>query len=118
MHVETCRNGIKNRCIILTKFAWKRFMKLPSLDLNYDIELKIQGRIYSGKLKLTVERQVKLKWEDNSYNKCWSEKFVSFQDFQTMYIALLVQRLINSSKMPIGHFSSLVAAIFGLTILP
>ena len=35
-----------------------------SLDLNYDMELKIQGRVYSGKLRITVQTQVKLKWED------------------------------------------------------
>ena len=35
-----------------------------SLDLNYDMELKIQGRVHSGKLKITVQTQVKLKWED------------------------------------------------------
>ena len=25
-----------------------------SLDLNYDMELKIQGRVHSGKLRITV----------------------------------------------------------------
>ena len=35
-----------------------------SLDLNYDMELKIQGRVHSGKLRITVQAQVKLKWED------------------------------------------------------
>ena len=35
-----------------------------SLDLNYDTELKIQGRVHSGKLRITVQTQVKLKWED------------------------------------------------------
>ena len=35
-----------------------------SLDLNYDMELKIQGRVHSGKLRITVQTQVKLKWED------------------------------------------------------
>ena len=35
-----------------------------SLDLNYDMELKIQGRVHSGKLRKTVQTQVKLKWED------------------------------------------------------
>ena len=33
-----------------------------SLDLNYDMELKIQGQAHSGKMRLTVETQVKLKW--------------------------------------------------------
>ena len=33
-----------------------------SLDLNYDMELKIQGRVHSGKLRITVQTQVK--WED------------------------------------------------------
>ena len=33
-----------------------------SLDLNYDMELKIQGRLHSGKLRITVQTQVK--WED------------------------------------------------------
>ena len=35
-----------------------------SLDLSYDMELKIQGRVHSGKLRITVQTQVKLKWED------------------------------------------------------
>ena len=35
-----------------------------SLDLNYDMELKIQGRVHSGKLRITVQTQVKLKWGD------------------------------------------------------
>ena len=35
-----------------------------SLDLNYDMELKIQGRVHSGKLRITVQTQVNLKWED------------------------------------------------------
>ena len=35
-----------------------------SLDLNYDMELKIQKRVHSGKLRITVQTQVKLKWED------------------------------------------------------
>ena len=35
-----------------------------SLDLNYEMELKIEGRIHSGKLRVTVQTQVKLKWED------------------------------------------------------
>ena len=35
-----------------------------SLDLNYDMELKVQGRVHSGKLRITVQTQVKLKWED------------------------------------------------------
>ena len=35
-----------------------------SLDLNYDMELKIHGRVHSGKLRITVQTQVKLKWED------------------------------------------------------
>ena len=38
-----------------------------SLDLNYDMVLKIQGRVHSGKLRITVQTfktQVKLKWED------------------------------------------------------
>ena len=35
-----------------------------SLDLNYDMELKIQRRVHSGKLRIAVQTQVKLKWED------------------------------------------------------
>ena len=35
-----------------------------SLDLNYDMELKIQGRVHSGNLRITVQTQVKLRWED------------------------------------------------------
>ena len=35
-----------------------------SLDLNYDMGLKIHGRVHSGKLRITVQTQVKLKWED------------------------------------------------------
>ena len=34
-----------------------------SLDLNYNMELKIQGQFHSGKLRITVQTQVKLKWE-------------------------------------------------------
>jgi len=64
MHVNTSQNGIKKLLILLTKLAWKRFKKIYSLDLKYDMELKIQGRVHSGKLKITVERQVKLKWDD------------------------------------------------------
>ena len=29
-----------------------------SLDLNYDMELKIQGRVHSGKQRITVKTQV------------------------------------------------------------
>ena len=39
------------------------------LDLNYDMELKIQGRVHSGKLRITVQTQVKLKWEDYNCSK-------------------------------------------------
>ena len=68
-------------------------MKLHSLDLNYDIELKIQGRVHSGKLKLTVERQVKFKWEHYNYNKCWSTKFYVLKIFKPWtFIAFLVRR--------------------------
>ena len=35
-----------------------------SLELNYGMELKIQGRVHSRKLRITVQTQVKLKWED------------------------------------------------------
>ena len=35
-----------------------------SLDLNYDMELKIHGQVHSGKLRITVQTQVKLKRED------------------------------------------------------
>ena len=44
-----------------------------SLDLNYDMELEIQGRVHLGKLRITVQTQVKLRWEH-----CSSTKFVSF----------------------------------------
>ena len=51
MHVDTSRDGVKKRCILLTKLAWKRLMK--SLQpLNYDMEPKIQGRVHSGKLRI------------------------------------------------------------------
>ena len=30
----------------------------------YGMELKIQGRVHSGTLRITVQTQVKLKWED------------------------------------------------------
>ena len=60
MHVETSRDGMKKRFILLITCV-KMFY---SLDLNYDMELKIQGRVHSGKLRITVETQVKLKWED------------------------------------------------------
>ena len=49
-------------------------------NANYDMQIKIQGRIHLGKLRITVERQVNLKWETSS--KCSSAKFV--HDFQTM----------------------------------
>ena len=35
-----------------------------SLVLNYDMELKIQGRVHSGKLRITTQTQAKLKWDD------------------------------------------------------
>ena len=35
-----------------------------SLDLNYDMELEIQERVHSGKLRITVQAQAKLRWED------------------------------------------------------
>ena len=38
--------------------------KVYSLDLKYDMELKIHGRVHSGKLRITVQTQVKMKWED------------------------------------------------------
>ena len=60
MHVETSRDGIKKRFILL-KTCVKKFY---SLDLNYDMGLKIHGRVHSGKLRITVQTQVKLKWED------------------------------------------------------
>ena len=37
---------------------------VPFPILNYDMELKIQERVHSGKLRITVERQVNLKWQD------------------------------------------------------
>ena len=40
----------------------KVLINVYSLDLNYDMELKIQGRVDSGKLRITVQTQVK--WED------------------------------------------------------
>ena len=59
MHVETVK----------VLFYWQNWhenalWKVYSLDLNYDIELKVQGRTHSGKLSLNVERQMKMKWED------------------------------------------------------
>ena len=36
-----------------------------SLDLDYDMELKIQGRVHSRKLRITVQTQVKLKWAED-----------------------------------------------------
>ena len=50
-----------------------------SLDLNYDMELKIQGRVHSGKLRITVQTQVKLKWED--YFKVFVNKVGKFLRF-------------------------------------
>ena len=37
---------------------------LGNVYSRYDMELKIQGRVHSGKLRITVQTQVKLKWED------------------------------------------------------
>ena len=38
--------------------------KVYSSDLNFVIELEVQGWTHLGKQSLSVERQVKLKWED------------------------------------------------------
>ena len=53
MHVETSRAGIKKHENV--------FRNVYSLDLNYNMELKIQGRFHSEKLRITVQTQVKLK---------------------------------------------------------
>ena len=49
-----------------------------SLDLNYDMELKIQGRVHSGKLRITVPCKHKWSWSGKTSSKCSSTKFVSF----------------------------------------
>ena len=64
MYVETSRDGIKKRFILLTTCVKNVLRNVYSLDLNYDRELKIQGRVHSVKLRITVQTQVKLKWED------------------------------------------------------
>ena len=64
-----------------------------SFDLNYDIELKIQGRVHSGKLRITVQRQVKLKWEDQFkvfVNKVC--KFLRFSNHGLKLLHLVVQK--------------------------
>ena len=51
MHVETSQDGIKKRFILLTTCVKTFLRNVYSLDLNYDIELKIHGRVRSGKLE-------------------------------------------------------------------
>ena len=65
-----------------------------------------------------MERQVKLKWEDKL--KVFVNEVCKFSRFSNrgLLLLLLGLRLSNSSKMPAGHFSPLVATILGLTILP
>ena len=58
-----------------------------SLDLNYDMELKIQARVHSGKLRITL--------------KCPSTKFVSFKIFKSWSLIALLRRL----ETPAGHIS-------------
>ena len=60
MHVETSRDRIKKRFIVFDNLHENVLRNVHSLDLNYDIELlKIQGRVHSGKLRITVQTQVK-----------------------------------------------------------
>ena len=62
MHVETSR--YEKAFYFVDNLRENVLGNVYSLDLNYDMELKIQGRVRSRKLRITVETQVKLKWED------------------------------------------------------
>ena len=69
IHVDTSRNGVKKsfpRCRQKAfDFVDKTRVKVSNekftANANYDMEIKIQGRIHLGKLRITVERQVNLK---------------------------------------------------------
>ena len=64
MHVETSRDGIKKAFYFVDNLRENVLRNVYSLDLNYDMELEIQERVHSGKLRITVQAQVKLRWED------------------------------------------------------
>ena len=65
MHVETSRDVRYQKTFYFVDNLRENVLgNVYSLDLNYDMELKIQGRVHSGKLRITVQTQVKLKWED------------------------------------------------------
>ena len=62
IHVDTSRNGVKKRRFDFTdktrvKVSYEKF----TANANYDMEIKTQGRIHLGRLRITVERQVNLK---------------------------------------------------------
>ena len=65
MHVQTIRDVRYQKAFYFVDNLRENVLgNVYSLNLNYDMELKIQRRVHSGKLRITVETQVKLKWED------------------------------------------------------
>ena len=66
MHVETSRDGIKKQqkaFYFVDNLRENVLRNVYSVDLNYGMELKIQRRVHSGKLRITVQTQTMLKWE-------------------------------------------------------
>ena len=61
MHVETSRDVWYQKAFY---FVDNLCENVYSPDLNYDMELEKQGQVHSGKLRITVQTQVKSKWED------------------------------------------------------
>ena len=62
MHVETSRDVRHQKTFYFVDNLRENVLgNVYSLDLNYDMELKIQGRVHSGKLRITVQTQVQLK---------------------------------------------------------
>ena len=47
MHIETSREGIKKSFIFFDNLHENVLRNVYSLDLNYDMELNIQGRVHS-----------------------------------------------------------------------
>ena len=65
MHVQTSRDVRYQKAFYFVDNLREHVLgNVYSLNLNYNMELKIQGRVHSGKLRITVQTQVKLKWED------------------------------------------------------
>ena len=61
------------------------------------MKLKIQGRVHLGKLRITVQTQVRLKWEDKF--KVFVNKVCKI--FKPWTLIALLRR----SETPAGHFS-------------